>query len=272
LLKADIFVKANEKGDDGTALREANLGRVLGFDTWMDQNVPAVSRAATDSTTAEVTGAAAVAGASALNVASSSMTAGDWIVAVGDDQPNRVVAYADPAVTLENPLKYDVASGASVYVYNDIDAKGAQVAGESKRVLVDQYTNVPQVGQILTIGTGASRRDYIIIETEAGPASDTYCLLDRPLEFALANDETIWVGPGGVLNMAFHREALALVSRPLALPASSIGVQAMVASYNGISMRVVMQYDWEQQGTVVTLDLLCGTAVLDTDLACILLG
>jgi hypothetical protein len=33
-----------------------------------------------------------------------------------------------------------------------------------------------------------------------------------------------------------------------------------------------MQYDWEQQGTVVTLDLLCGTAVLDTDLAVIMYG
>jgi hypothetical protein len=33
-----------------------------------------------------------------------------------------------------------------------------------------------------------------------------------------------------------------------------------------------MQYDWEQQGTVVTLDLLCGTAVLDTNLAVIMYG
>jgi hypothetical protein len=72
--------------------------------------------------------------------------------------------------------------------------------------------------------------------------------------------------------MAFHREALALVNRPLALPDSGTGVRAMVASHNDISMRVVMQYDWEQQGTVVTLDLLCGTAVLDTNLAVILLG
>jgi hypothetical protein len=33
-----------------------------------------------------------------------------------------------------------------------------------------------------------------------------------------------------------------------------------------------MQYDWEQQGTVVTADLLCGTAVLDTNLGCLLYG
>jgi hypothetical protein len=272
LLKSDIFVKANEKGDDGTALREASLGRVLGFDTWMDQNVPSPRRVASDVSSGEVTSAAAVAGATTISVVGSSMTAGDWIVADDDGQPNRVVSYVDPTVTLESPLKNDVASGSAVYVYNEIDAKGAQVAGETKRILVDQYTKVPQVGQILTIGTGASRRDYIIIETEAGPSSDTYVLLDRPLEFALADDEAIKLGPGGSMNMAFHREALALVNRPLALPASDMGVRSMVASHNDISMRVTMQYDWEQQGTVVTLDLLCGTAVLDTDLACILLG
>jgi hypothetical protein len=245
---------------------------VLGFDVWMDQNVPSALRASAD-VDVEATAAISLAGVSTLNVGTiTTAGAGDWIVTVGDDQPNRIVSYSDPTITLENPLKYDVASGAVVYIYGDIDAEGAQVAGENKRILVDQYTNAPQVGQILTIGTGASRRDYTIIETEAGPSSDLYVLLDRPLEFSLANDEMIWVGPAGVMNMAFHREALALVSRPLALPASDMGVRAMVASHNDVSMRITMQYDWEQQGTVVTADLLCGTAVLDTNLGCLLYG
>lgn len=272
LLKTDLFLKANEKGDDGTALREASLGRVLGFDVWMDQNVPSVVRASADVDT-EATAATASAGATSINVGTiTTADAGDWIVVAGDDQPNRVVSYSDPNITLENALKYDVASGAAVYIYKDIDFKGAQVAGENKRILVDQYTNVPQVGQILTVGTGASRRDYTIIETEAGPASDLYVLLDRPLEFSAADDEMIWVGPAGDTNMAFHREALALVSRPLALPSGDMGVRAMVASHNDVSMRIAMQYDIEKQGTVVTADLLCGTAILDTNLACLLYG
>jgi hypothetical protein len=37
-------------------------------------------------------------------------------------------------------------------------------------------------------------------------------------------------------------------------------------------MRIAMQYNIEKQGTVVTADLLCGTAVLDTNLACLLYG
>ena len=39
MLKTDIFLKANERGDGGTALENATLGRILGFDTFMCQNV-----------------------------------------------------------------------------------------------------------------------------------------------------------------------------------------------------------------------------------------
>ena len=39
LLKCDMFIKANERGDGGTALENAQLGRILGFETYMDQNV-----------------------------------------------------------------------------------------------------------------------------------------------------------------------------------------------------------------------------------------
>jgi hypothetical protein len=39
MLKTDMFIKANERGDGGTALQNATLGRILGFDTFMAQNV-----------------------------------------------------------------------------------------------------------------------------------------------------------------------------------------------------------------------------------------
>jgi len=74
------------------------------------------------------------------------------------------------------------------------------------------------------------------------------------------------------MNMAFHRDALALVTRPLALPNQSMGVMAAVASYNDIAMRVTMQYNSIKQGTVVNMDILAGVAVLDPDLAVVLQG
>jgi len=37
-------------------------------------------------------------------------------------------------------------------------------------------------------------------------------------------------------------------------------------------MRVSMQYDITTQGTIVTMDLLAGVALLDENLGCVLLG
>ncbi|HBE80356.1 MAG TPA: P22 coat protein [Firmicutes bacterium] len=40
LLQLELFISAEKVGDNGTALREASLGRKLGFNFFMDQNVP----------------------------------------------------------------------------------------------------------------------------------------------------------------------------------------------------------------------------------------
>ena len=39
LLKNELFIAAQQRGDFGSALESATLGRILGFDTYMDQNV-----------------------------------------------------------------------------------------------------------------------------------------------------------------------------------------------------------------------------------------
>src|SRR5581483_717623 len=43
LLQLDIFTAANQVGDEGTALREASLGRKLGFNMFMCQNMSSVN-------------------------------------------------------------------------------------------------------------------------------------------------------------------------------------------------------------------------------------
>ena len=63
-------------------------------------------------------------------------------------------------------------------------------------------------------------------------------------------------------GLAFHRDAVALVTRPINTP-STIGVLSHVANHNDISMRVVMQYDCYRQGIVFNFDVLAGTALLD---------
>lgn len=280
LLKTDLFLKANERGDDGTALEEASLGRLLGFDFWLDQNVPS-TRVVDSDVTAGVTAGADAAGATVIDVTlvGANAIGGEWVTVAGEDQPHWVVAFTNTAgdiddLTLESGLIVGTASGAVVNYYEPALAQGAYAAGSNLPLIIDGYATgkPPQVGQLLAIGTGASRRVYTIIESEVINATDQSVLLDRPLELAVANDQAVFPGPAGSYNWGFHREALALITRPLALPASDMGVRAQVGVHNDISMRVTMQYDIAQQGTVVTLDMLAGVAVLDTDLGVVMLG
>jgi hypothetical protein len=72
--------------------------------------------------------------------------------------------------------------------------------------------------------------------------------------------------------LAFHRNAIALVTRPLAIPNNAMGVLSHVGVYNDIAMRVSMQYSIANGGTVVNLDILAGVAVLDDRLCVVLQG
>ena len=110
-----------------------------------------------------------------------------------------------------------------------------------------------------------------MIESEDAGATCTL-YLDRPLEVAVTADDLAFPGPTGSMNLAFHRDALALVTRPLALPDTRMGVMAAVVPHNGIGMRVLMQYDINAGGTVVNCDILAGVAVLDSGLLVPVLG
>lgn len=278
LLKTEMFLKANERGDGGNALREAALGRVLGFDTYMAQNMPGVFTGL-DTYVKAVNGDHAVGVTNVvLEATGNTPTEGEFITIAGEMQPHWLTTGSnDTLAVLDSALKYSVANQAVATITMKCDVDGAKAIGYAKGIALDGYTAtlVPQVGQMLAFGTTAAlRHTYTIIEAYENPsnASQTIVWLDRPLAKALADNEDAFPGPAGSFNLAFHRDALALVTRPLALPATAMGVRAHVAAYNDVAMRVTMQYDITTQGTIVTLDLLAGVALLDENLGAILLG
>lgn len=279
LLKNDMFIKAGDRGDGGTALENATLGRVLGFNTFMVQNVNSISSADTTVGAVNHTDGYAAGYASELVVDTfaGAVVTGCYAVVAGDDQPTVVAAHTETAgattgVTLDAALKYAVADGASLVVYNSCAAKGAYAVDHSEAIVVDGWTAAPQVGQLVAFGTGANRRVYSVIESWLSASGEQSLLLDRPLEVAVADNALCFPGPVGSLNMAFHRDALALVTRPLAIPNNAMGVLSHVGVYNDIAMRVSMQYDIQEGGTVVNLDILAGVAMLDQRLCVPLLG
>ena len=68
--------------------------------------------------------------------------------------------------------------------------------------------------------------------------------------------------------MVFHKNAFALVTRPLALPKGA--KETAIMNYDGFGIRVVMDYDVKKKLDVVSFDMLCGVAVLDKRLAAVI--
>lgn len=68
--------------------------------------------------------------------------------------------------------------------------------------------------------------------------------------------------------VAFHKNAFALVTRPLALPNGA--AKAAIMNYDGFGLRVVYGYDISKKTDTISLDMLCGVKTLDESLAAIL--
>ncbi len=272
-LKADLFVSTEKRGDAGTALRTASLGSVYGLDSFMDQNIGFVA-VGDAQTTLGVTDNAEPAGSTVIETTVADVadiTAGCYIVFGGEGKPYRVASKASDPVdfTLTEGLRDPVAAGAAVTVYREGDVNGTKAAGFSKEISLDGHdaNKGPQLGQWVTFAEGGSSHSYSVIAVEEISTTESEVLLDRPLDAAITDADAVFYGPAGGFNLAFHRDAVALVVRPLVTVPQDTGARSFVASFDGLAMRVTMQYDSKAQGMRVTFDLLCGVAVLDDRLA-----
>lgn len=72
----------------------------------------------------------------------------------------------------------------------------------------------------------------------------------------------------GIGAVAFHKNAFALVTRPLALPLGN--ENASIVNYDGFGLRVVRAYDINTKKDTISIDMVCGVKTLDEKLAAIL--
>lgn len=66
-------------------------------------------------------------------------------------------------------------------------------------------------------------------------------------------------------DLMFHKNAFALVTRPLALPQGS--EKSAIVNYDGFGLRVTYGYDINKKTDIVSIDMLCGVKLLDKKLA-----
>ena len=271
ILQNDAFTQAYAVGDNGTAFEQAKIGRKLGYDHWMCQNMPEVA-------TGSTTGAGAVNNASGYSAGATSMTVdgagstttniaiGSWFtingyvhqVATLTGSPSVTAVTFTPALhaaVADNDVitwyKPGAINNASGYTVGTLAAAGA--------LTVDGFSVAPKAGQLLTIGSYGGPR-YMVIS-----ATTTSITLDRPLDASVADDAVVGLGPAGNFNFEFDRNAICLVSRPLAVVPAGMGVFSGVAQNRGLGMRVTRAYDPRAQTHLLTLDMLVGSQVLDID-------
>ena len=260
----------------GPTVLTGSVGVVYNTRVIMSQNVnyaygPTLDTAATAIN--EVAGyAAGEAGALTVDTGLT-WTVGEYVNVEGNDQPTFITASgASTNVTLNEELKYAVADGAVVTQYLKVANEATtRAAGYQKPMTFTHTASKPlQQGQLISFGTGGSRHTYTIIEVSATTSTTSTVLLDRPLEASVASGADAFPGPSGSMNPVLHEDAIAFVSRPMDPVQAGAGANSGVANYNGVGIRVVVQYDSSAGGHRVNVDVLAGISVLDVDLLCVM--
>lgn len=67
--------------------------------------------------------------------------------------------------------------------------------------------------------------------------------------------------------LAFHKNAIALVTRPLELPLGAS--QSAIVNYDGFGLRVVYGYNQNTKTDTISIDMLCGVKLIDKNLAAV---
>jgi len=83
-------------------------------------------------------------------------------------------------------------------------------------------------------------------------------------------EKTVGTGDDAVTYtpaIAFHKNAIALVTRPLELPLGAS--QSAIVNYDGFGLRVVYGYDQNSKTDTVSIDMLCGVKLIDKNLAAV---
>lgn len=144
-------------------------------------------------------------------------------------------------------------------------------AGYSKgdtEIHIDGLSAGFAVGDIFTIA-GHTGAQYVVTVAGTLATADQDITIYPALIDDVADGVKLTPIATHVANLAFHENAFAFVTRPLALPADK---EAYVTSWNGVSMRVVRGYDMTYKKDVISIDCLYGYKTMYPEMACRILG
>ena len=228
-----------------TAYQEAMIGKIAKFSTFSTQNVAT-------HTVGVATGTPLVNGGSQnVTYAASSGTPSQTLVTDGWTNSITGIVKAGDVFTL-----------AGVFAVNPVPGEGA--TGKTVMPYLQQFTVLADAN------SGGSTGPATLTISPAIIVSGPY----QTVSAAPADNAAITVfGTGGAIypqNMGFQKNAFALVTVPLEMP-DSAGWKAR-ESHNGLSMRVVKDYDITEDEEIIRLDILYGVKAIYPELASRLWG
>jgi hypothetical protein len=273
MLRPEWFTSADKVGDNGTALRTASLGHKLGFDFFKSLNSPNIAIGNTVRSFAINLTAGYNIGDTSLVVdtGTGEITPGTWVSIGGIPYQvaSRTGTAPTTAIVLSYGLKRAAANDDVVTVYTRVRSTWSPVtpSGWNKPIVVDGFTVAPRVGQLVSFGSDTTNVYGII-----AVSGTTGITLDRSLDAAIANDDTVNIGPAGAFNLALNKDAITLAIRGLEPVRNGAGATSTTVSDGKMSMRVTISYDPVYQRHRWTLDFLAGIQLLDKNLGAVLLG
>jgi predicted secreted protein len=129
-----------------------------------------------------------------------------------------------------------------------------------------------KLGDIITFA--GDRQTYVVTEdaTQAVAATDVNVKIEPGLKVAHTGSEAVSVKATHVMNLAFHRDAIAFANRPLEGSADGLGsiIQSASDAVSGLTLR--LEVSREHKRTRFSYDMLYGGKVVRRELGCRIAG
>ncbi|MED0585886.1 P22 phage major capsid protein family protein [Bacillus subtilis] len=151
----------------------------------------------------------------------------------------------------------------------DLMVKGSIAAGSSTLTLTTDGTALTGglvEGDILVIGD----KFYAVAQKAESSGKEIAVSLKLPTISTIDDKEKVKVVGEHSANLAFHKNAFAFVSRPIALPTDQ--GKSSILNYNGLSIRTVSAYDIRTKSNIMSFDMICGFKTLTPELAVKMIG
>lgn len=226
-----------------TAYEQAMVQRIANFDMYQSQNVPTHT-------------VGPLGGTPLVNGANQNVT---YANAVGSNWSQPLVTDGWTAAAAARLNAGDVFTIAGVFAVNPVPGEG----GKQVMPYLQQFTVVSN------FSSNASGQGTITISPPIITSGPHQTVSAAPAD----NAALTVLGAAATaypMNMGFHKNAFALVTVPLEMP-DGAAFKAR-ESYNGLSMRVVKDYDITNDTDIIRLDILYGVKAIYPDLACRLIG